>query len=576
MSLIFYDFEVFPNFWCVTCASIGSVKGVFQFSSEYDKKHKNRTDLCKFYEEHKGDIWIGYNNKAYDQWMMKALLAGFGTWQMNTWLIDMGKNGWEFSSVLNQYPMINYDCLQGYRSLKELEGFMGERIKETPVDFRKRDILTPEEIEMVFQYNEHDVEQTMKVFFEQESDFDAMMSLVTEYNLPLSYIGKTKAGIVGTILGCKRQSYDDEWDISLVDTLRIKKYAHVVNWYKDSANYKLGEKLNVHVAGVLHTFGLGGIHGAVEKCHATGLLVHVDVGSMYPSIMIRYNLLSRSVTKPELFKQIYDKRLALKAAGKKKEQAPYKIILNSMFGISGAKFSDAYDPRRNHEVCINGQLLTLDLIEHLEPYCRLIQSNTDGLIIQIPDTDEAWEKIDDVCYEWEKRTGLKLSFDVIKEIFQKDVNNYLFITDDGKIETKGAYLKEKTSLDNDLPVVSRAMVEFMLHKTSPEKTISEANNLMEYQKIVKRSSKYENAWHNGEILHDKTFRVFASTRPEDGFIGKQKTDGATIEKFGNTPDKCFIYNDNVQDVAIPEYLDKKYYVDLAYSRLEDFGIASNR
>ena len=576
MSLIFYDFEVFPHFWCVTCAVLGGENKVHQFSSEYDKRHKNKKELCEFYEEHSGDIWIGYNNKAYDQWVMKAILAGFGAWQMNIWLIDMGKNGWEFSSVLNEYKMINYDCLQGYRSLKELEGFMGERIKETPVDFRKQTILTKEEIDLVFEYNEHDVEQTMKVFFEQKSDFEAMMSLVSEYGLPLQYVGKTKAGIVGTILGCKRREYDDEWDISLVDTLRIRKYYNIVNWYKDSANYKLGEKLNVHVAGVLHTFGLGGIHGAVEKYHSTGLLIHVDVGSMYPSIMIRYNLLSRSVTKPELFKKIYDKRLALKAAGKKAEQAPYKIILNSMFGISGAKFSDAYDPRRNHEVCINGQLLTLDLIEHLEPYCRLIQSNTDGLIIQINDTDEDWNKIDDICYEWEKRTGLSLSFDVIKEIYQKDVNNYLFVTDDGKVETKGAYLKEKKSLDNDLPIVSKAMVEFMLNKTDPEKTILEANNLMDFQKIVKRSGKYEYVWHNGEILPDKTFRVFASTRPEDGFIGKQKTAGATIEKFGNTPDKCFIYNDEVINMPLPEYLDKKYYIDLAYSRLEDFGIASNR
>ena len=330
------------------------------------------------------------------------------------------------------------------------------------------------------------------------------------------------------------------------------------------------------MAGVLHTFGLGGIHGAVEKFHGKGLFVHVDVGSMYPSIMIRYNLLSRSVTKPELFKEIYRKRLELKAAGKKKEQAPYKIILNSMFGISGAPFSEAYDPRRNHEVCINGQLLTLDLIEHLEGHCRLIQSNTDGLIIQIADTDEAWNKIDDICYEWERRTGLSLSFDIIKEIYQKDVNNYLFITEDGEIETKGSYLKEKTSLDNDLPIVTTAMVEFMLNKTPPEKTILEVNNLMPFQKIVKKSSKYENVWHNGQILPDKTFRVFASTRDYDSYIGKQKTQGATIEKFGNTPEKCFIYNDNVLETEVPDYLDKQYYIDLVKSRLEDFGIASDR
>ena len=576
MNLVFYDFEVFPQFWCCTCVVMGTTQGVYHFDSDYDKRTPGKQELSVFYQEHEKDIWIGYNNKSYDQWILKAIVAGFNAWQMNHWLIEMNKNGWEFSSLLNQYQMVNYDCMHLYRSLKELEGFLGERIKETPIDFNYDKALTYDQIDLVFDYNEHDVENTMRVFFEQKSDFDAMLSLVKEYNLPMKYVGKTKAGIVGTILGCKKQSYDDEWNISLVDTLDIKKYASIVNWYREPRNYKSGEKLNVHVAGVLHTFGLGGIHGAVERYHGKGLFVHVDVGSMYPSIMIRYNLLSRSVTKPELFKEIYAKRLRLKAEGKKKEQAPYKIILNSMFGISGASFSDAYDPRRNHEVCINGQLLTLDLIEHLENHCRLIQSNTDGLIIQIADTDEAWQEIDDICYEWETRTGLSLSFDVITEIFQKDVNNYLFITDDGKIETTGVYLKEKTSLDNDLPIVTTAMIEFMLHKTSPEKTILEVNNLMPFQKIVKKSGKYEYVWHNGEILPDKTFRVFASTREEDGYIGKQQTQGATIEKFGNTPDKCFIYNDNVTDKKITPYLDRKYYIDLVKSRLEDFGIASDR
>ena len=71
----------------------------------------------------------------------------------------------------------------------------------------------------------------------------------------------------------------------------------------------------------------------------------------------------------------------------------------------------------------------LDLIEHLEAVqgFELIQSNTDGLIIKIPDTDEAFNAVDDVCYEWESRTGMKLDFDYIREIWQKDVNNYVFV-----------------------------------------------------------------------------------------------------------------------------------------------------
>ena len=74
--------------------------------------------------------------------------------------------------------------------------------------------------------------------------------------------------------------------------------------------------------------------------------------------------------------------------------------------------------------------MLLDLIEHLEvvPGLELIQSNTDGLIIWIPDTDEAFEMVDDICWEWEQRCSTEqcsilLELDNISEIYQKDVNN---------------------------------------------------------------------------------------------------------------------------------------------------------
>ena len=58
-------------------------------------------------------------------------------------------------------------------------------------------------------------------------------------------------------------------------------------------------------------------------------------------------------------------------------------------------------------------------------------ANTDGLIVQIPDTDEAFAKLDEVCYRWEQtcstdKCGIVLAFDQVDWIWQKDVNNYLF------------------------------------------------------------------------------------------------------------------------------------------------------
>ena len=149
-------------------------------------------------------------------------------------------------------------------------------------------------------------------------------------------------------------------------------------------------------------------------------------------------------------------------------------MLNALSGSMKDKKNPAYDPRNNNIMCINGQLMLLDLLEHLEtvPGLEVIQSNTDGIIIQIPDTDEAFNMVDDICYDWECRCStdkcdILLELDNIREIHQKDVNNYLWVGEDGEVgERKGGYLKELSPLDYNLPILNKALVEFFSKGTS--------------------------------------------------------------------------------------------------------------
>ena len=196
------------------------------------------------------------------------------------------------------------------------------------------------------------------------------------------------------------------------------------------------------------------------------------------------------------------------------------------------------------------------------------------VIIKIPDTDEAFEQTDDICWEWEQRTGMGLGFDVIDEIWQKDVNNYVFRFADGKIERKGGYVQEANPLKNDLTIVNEAMVAYMISGVPVEETIYGCDDLNLFQKVVKVSQKYLCGWHNGQRLNDKTFRVFASKNPRDGWIGKQKSEGASIEKFANTPEHCLIYNGAITAKTRLD-IDKDWYVTLAKKRLSDFGVEVN-
>jgi DNA polymerase len=345
-----------------------------------------------------------------------------------------------------------------------------------------------------------------------------------------------------------------------------------------------GDKLEITISGVPHTFALGGIHGAVKRYHKKGQLLHIDVTSYYPSIMIQHNLLTRQSQEPKLFEEIYNKRVELKKAGKKQEQAPYKIILNSTFGITNQEYSKAYDPQMNHNVCINGQLMLLMLLEMLEGTCDLIQSNTDGIIVDCTGRDQA--RVEEICHEWERKTKMGLSFERVSEIWQKDVNNYLIQFDDGKEEAKGAYVKFNSDLDNDMSIVNEAVREG-LRKMSWKAiydyidSCNKPEDLIKFQKIVKLSTRYSHVYLGyNEIQNHKCFRVFAVCDGE--IISKAKNRDGTHEKYANTPESAtIVFGDladkNLRDIMGRtfgiESVDKQYYIELAKSRAMDFGLA---
>ena len=611
IKMLFYDFEVFKYDWLVVIMDMTARKEVV-IVNDPDK-------LEQFYKAHINDIWAGFNNNHYDQYIMKAILCGFDPKKVNDHIIVKEKPGWSYSSLFRNIRMLNYDVMQRTdRGLKFFEGSLGNMVKETSIDFTIQRKLTEEEIQETIKYCRHDVQQTIEVFLQRKDDFNAIIGLIKMFPevLSINDIGLTKAQISAKILECEYVDRDDEFDLYVLPCIQLNKYKKAIDFFMDvtKAEYVCAEEvyassMTMMIAGIEHTLAWGGIHAGREKYKNAGKVQgrqiwHIDVASFYPRLMIFHNLLTRNSKKPEKFKMIYDWRIDLKHQGKKKEQAPLKIVINGTYGISKSDTSKAYDPRNANLICMNGQLMLIDLIEHLEaiPGFELIQSNTDGLIVSLPDTDEAFEQMDDICYEWEKRCNMELEFDEIGDseghgIWQKDVNNYVFMFSNGKIERKGAYVKELSALDYDLPIVNKALIEKLIHGTPIEQTIMGCTDLKEFQMVRKISSKYSHILHGGywetykdinpatgkmktfkrfvgeqNRLNEKCVRIFASTNPANGGVWKvHKKTG--IAKMEGSPEHCFVWNDNVNGVPCPSELDKAWYIAMAQKRLNDFGVS---
>ena len=126
--LNFYDFEVFKEDWLVVIINpIEKTESIIV---------NDRDKLLEYYETHKSEIWVGYNNRRYDQYILRAILCGFNPKEISDYIIVQHQHGFQFSTLLRQFPFINFDVmLRTDTGLKSLEAFMGNDIRETSVPF---------------------------------------------------------------------------------------------------------------------------------------------------------------------------------------------------------------------------------------------------------------------------------------------------------------------------------------------------------------------------------------------------------------------------------------------------------
>lgn len=64
--MIFFDTEVFAQDWLLVTFD----------GKTFTYIENDRELLQQYYDKHKHDLWIGYNCKGYDQYIIKAILLG--------------------------------------------------------------------------------------------------------------------------------------------------------------------------------------------------------------------------------------------------------------------------------------------------------------------------------------------------------------------------------------------------------------------------------------------------------------------------------------------------------------------
>jgi hypothetical protein len=471
-----FDCEVFAHDWLFVFKEVAT--------GEYTVIWNDNDEVLAFME--RNPYLGGFNNKHYDNHILKAVMCGFTPEQVkeiNDLIIVHELNGWDIPA-LREYRVyfdsfdLKDDCQDGV-SLKGIEAHLGIPIEETEVDFNVDHVLSESEKAQTTYYCKYDVDATEILFKLRQGYLDNKAAVGRKRGLTdRQAMYMTNAKLTSVYLQAQKpeKPWTDERDYQYPDKL-LRQYIpqevfdffdklhdpNIPNYllfggYDEQGVKHKGAALDFSIGECKCTIAYGGIHGAiptyVEEATEGRSIRNKDVASYYPHLMTiplskgqKYGFCSRNIPSPQVYVDTLEERVQAKKAGDKVTANALKLVLNTTYGTmlngkDGVAFNDLYDPLMGRSVCITGQLLLLELSMHLVSECptlKIIQLNTDGIMVSFDNSDEAkWQEI---TQEWQDRTGFELEEDFIQKIVQRDVNNYVEVpVGDGKPKVKGGAL----------------------------------------------------------------------------------------------------------------------------------------
>lgn len=454
-------------------------------------------------------------------------------------------------------------------------------------------------------YCMNDVLATEKRFEQNISMLLAKATIALMFDMDKTDLLQTNANLTAKLLGATKQEVRQDLTHPLELDKRLNINTKEIAEAYLNHEFELNEKGKLNVSlnyttedGYEMVFGSGGVHGAVPSYIHIGLFPMRDWGSLYPNTMVQFNLLSRNIPKDKLhrYSDLLKQRMDAKYSGEetadiKGVEVPtwvmingIKLPLNTKFGASGAEFNGLYDPRNQFLVCATGQLIMTNMYELIKGKAQFIQSNTDAHAY-IPNSEADDKAIDEALDEFANKIGLTLDKDMFREIWQKDVNNYIAVQPNGKVKVKGA-IGLTGGMKVSKAIVSNAFINYLVAGKDYKEFINECNELRQFQIITKTGWTFDRTVQrdvNGnESEAQKVNRVFAVKDPSKAVELFKVKEGQLVDieadefkdnvsytkGLANAPTYYTISNEAIGEGITIDEIDKDYYIEQVEDTLE--------
>jgi hypothetical protein len=551
MNTVVYDIEIFPNFFSYTDIDIATNE-VTTFVI-----HESRNELDEFFIYNSQVRYrIGYNNINFDRIVCDFIIENYERWKkmpirsalqslynlVQNVIKTETKEYYRGTTEIDLFLMNHFNNKSKWTSLKALQvGIFWENVQDMPIHYST--IVTEDMIDQIMQYNLNDVLSTAKFFDLNRDKLTFRKELGKIYrkfmlNMPDISIGEEIfTHEIRKQSGIKKGEMKD--GVVYNKTVELSKCILPYVKFNSAAMNQLLEKIkwtvvsdaqklkySVNYKNFRFDYGVGGIHGCVPPgIHRSDdhyVIIDFDVKSYYPNLAIQNGLHPQHIAQEVFIKtynSIFEKRVQAQSTKNSIEDAGYKLALNGIFGKTGEVTSAFYDRYYFYSITLNGQLLLsmlaewyLDRIDNIQ----ILQINTDGVTVRIPRSQV--KTIMEINEEFMSLTKLILEYVNYDLIVIRDVNNYLAVTDKGKVKKKGIFESDKEfHKDNSFLIVPMALEQYYVNNIPVKETIESCENIYFFcgrYKAYRGWSAVFNYSQDGEVVqenHGKILRFYPCT-----------------------------------------------------------------
>ena len=436
--MIFYKFKEINNHWFI----------IFEKEGEKVFIYDDAEKLVKFIQDNKNNIFVGGDNYYYDNILISDIICSIsrGEFSIKDFPIslDVTQEVIRSSSIKLDTLMLNLD----------------KRVFNYPININ----LTRTDLEKVLEELIYKVNFIKKLYKEREEYFTWRLNLISEFNLPKSYVTHSKGRLMEDIV-----SFNGKRIPNIIIDANLKKYIEEIPELQEIYKYLIKGELTEKKLSFgefeadINPQGLkSGLNNVVDTTGENNFL-YIDFNSFGPSIIINNDLLKGISEYPNRYEELKDRRLKLKAS-KDNTQKYYKRLINSFIDCFSNPDSRGYNPSIYKSITLNGVLIMYLLYLKIKPLgIQVIEVNTDGMIIKTDkiNNDEIKAIVNETC----ERLKMSCDVDPITKIAHKNTAGYCVLFEDGSIKKIGIFgkMENEKMQTNSKRYLSECLLNYYLN-----------------------------------------------------------------------------------------------------------------